>query len=64
MTYVPSKTTNFMMGLTLMGPQDSEGKGAATKTESCRSPVMTACRWASQEEAPSLETKGEIKKAS
>lgn len=30
-TYVPSKKTNLMMGLTLMGPQDSEGKGVVTK---------------------------------
>lgn len=47
----PSKKTNFLMGLTLMGPRDSEGEGAATKTESSRIPLMMACRWASQEEA-------------
>lgn len=50
-----------MMGPTLMGPQDSEGKGPATTTESRGSPPMRACRWASQEEATSLEKKGETK---
>lgn len=50
-----------MMGLTLTGPLDSEGKGAATKTKSSRSPLKMACRWASQEEATSLERKGKIK---
>lgn len=48
------------MGLTLMGPRDSEGEGAATKIESSRIPLMRACRWASQEEATSPETE-EIK---
>lgn len=61
MTYLPSKKTYFLMGLTLMGPRDSEGEGAATKTESSRIPLMMACRWASQEEATSPETEEEIK---
>lgn len=47
------------MGLTLKSPGDSEGEGAATKTkEGSGDPGVTVCRWASQGEMESLETKG------